>query len=106
MNPRLALLLTVIFVAGLFVRDVRQRPQITYALWIPLLWMLIIGSRFVSQWINPGATGGSTEDGSPIDSVVFAVLIASAVIVLIRRNVSLSAFIANNWWVTVYFLYC
>ncbi len=82
MPKQLALLLTIGFVIWLFRRDFREKPNVTGALWIPLIWMLIICSRFFSGWLaifglNVGAV--SLEEGSPIDRLVFFGLIAAGV---------------------------
>jgi exopolysaccharide production protein ExoQ len=109
MPPPLALLLTVGFIAFLFWRDSRQQQNVTRALWIPLFWMLIIASRFVSQWLTLfGFSSGAVtlEEGSSVDAIVFFSLIASGLYVLRSRQVSLSEVIRNNGWLTVFFVYC
>lgn len=109
MPPVLALLLTLALVIFLFWRDFRQQQNVTRALWIPLLWMLIIGSRFVSQWLSLlGISMGAVtlEEGSPIDAIVFFSLIASGVYVLRSRQVSLLEIVRHNGWLTIFFVYC
>jgi len=108
MPPFLALCLTIGFIAYLFRRDFEEKPNVTRALWIPLMWMLIIGSRYVSEWLgNFGISAGaiSLEEGSPIDALVFFVLISSAAYVLSRRHVNLSVVINENRWLTLFFVY-
>jgi O-antigen ligase len=71
--------------------------------------MLIIGSRFVSQWLRLfGLPLGSVtlEEGSPLDAVVFFVLIAAGIAVLHRRQVNVLEVARNNVWLTVFFVYC
>jgi len=109
MPPSLALLLTLAFVAILFVRDVRERANVSGALWIPLAWIFFSISRFFSQWlavfgINFG--GITVEDGSPIDAALFAFLIAAALYVLNQRRVRVSEFFRDNRWVTIFLAYC
>jgi exopolysaccharide production protein ExoQ len=103
MPPQLALLLTLAFIAALFVRDHRERPAITGALWIPLLWLLIIGSRNVSEWIG---FGGATNiaDGSPLDSTIYLTLELAALYVLFRRRVSLMNVLSRNPWFAAFFI--
>src|SRR5262245_12606298 len=101
-----ALAATIAFVFYLLRRDIREKPEITGALWIPLLWLLISGARFVSQWIGGGAGGGSLEDGSPIDRTVFLGLIIAGIIVLRKRHVQVLDVIKNNGWLSFYFFYC
>jgi exopolysaccharide production protein ExoQ len=108
--PRpLALALTLAFIAYLFWRDVKEKPRITTALWIPFLWMLTSGSRPLSRWLSWGGAGGSVagiEDGSPIDRLVYSGLIAVGLFVLTKRRLRLWEVIRNNKWLTLYFVYC
>ena len=104
MPPQLALLLTSAFIAFLFVRDHRERPAITGALWIPLLWLLIIGSRNVSEWVGFGGATSLT-DGSPLDSTIYLSLELAGLFVLYRRRVSLSDVVSRNPWLALFFVF-
>jgi len=103
-----ALVLTVAFIIFLFRRDIRARPNVTGAVWIPLLWFVIIGSRSPTHWLALGGymQGGSVEEGNPLDAFVYATLIAAGTYVLIKRQVQLSEVIRNNQWLTIFFIYC
>jgi exopolysaccharide production protein ExoQ len=107
--PTVALFLTVAFIVFLFRRDIRERPNVTGALWLPLIWILIICSRQVSDWLNIfGFHSGaiSLEEGSPLDACVYFVLIAAGICVLKKRQVQLWEIIRNNQWLTIFFIYC
>ena len=105
--PVVALWLTFAFIYFLFRRERRERSGVSGALWIPLIWVLITGSRLVSQWLALGSGGiGPPEEGSPIDAAAFAVLIGGGLYVLNRRQVNLSDFAKNNRWLIVFLLYC
>ena len=110
MPPPLAALLTIGFVVYLFRRDSREQPNVTGALWIPLIWFLIIATRAVSQWLAafgfPGLGAASLEEGSPFDASVYFALIAAGVWVLKRRQVRLQEIIRDNQWLTIFLLYC
>ena len=113
MPSALALFLTLAFISFLFWRDLGKKTDESIALWIPLIWFFITGSRSVSQWlgmigVHAGATSlaASFEDGSPVDRVVFFGLIASGIYVLSRRRVQLSEFARQNVWLTVFLVYC
>src|SRR5690242_9736996 len=109
MPPPVAALLTVGFIVLLFRRDVRQKPDITGALWLPLIWMLIICSRQPSEWLNTfGFHAGvvNVEEGSPFDACIYFALIAAGVYVLNKRQVRLSEIIRDNQWLTIFFVYC
>lgn len=105
---RLALFLTVAFVFFLFRRDIRQKPNVTGALWLPLIWVLLMGSRSVAQWLQVFGfnTLGSVEEGSPLDAAVYLSLIIAGLCVLNKRRVELSEVVRNNGWVLVFLLYC
>jgi exopolysaccharide production protein ExoQ len=108
MIPRLALALTLAFIAFLFWRDARIRPRLSGALWLPVIWFFLVCSRYVSQWLALlGVPVGpvSQEDGSPIDAVVFGIIISLGLIVLVRRKVALSTLVRNNWWLTIFLAY-
>ena len=74
----------------MFRRDFREHPNVTRALWIPTIWLFLIGSRTVTQWMDLfgiSLGGGSYEDGTPADAVVFFLLIGAGVFILYRRRV-------------------
>jgi len=107
--PIVALFLTVAFVVFLFRRDIRERPDVTSALWVPLIWFLIICSRQVSEWLNTFGlhVGAITlEEGSPLDRCIYLGLIAAGIYVLSKRHVQLSEIIRQNQWLTIFFVYC
>jgi exopolysaccharide production protein ExoQ len=110
MPPTLALLLTIGFVAFLFRRDFREKPAVTGALWLPVIWTFLIASKPVSKWLPVlGVTGflsTSAEEGNSLDAFVFFGLIASAIYILYKRQVRLSEVLRNNPWLTVFVLYC
>lgn len=107
MPPVLTALLTAAFVLFLFARDARHaKAGQSGALWIPVLWMAITGSRFVSQWIDAahaGITAGT--EGSPIDAIYFGALIVVGVLVLMRRRVALGEVVRKNGWLVAFLVY-
>src|ERR1700730_17402870 len=106
--PIVALFLTVAFVVYLFRRDFREQPDVTGALWIPLIWMLLIGSRSPTQWLSLAGfmQGASMEEGNPLDALIYFTLIAAGFYVLNKRQVSLSEIVRNNGWLIAFLLYC
>jgi exopolysaccharide production protein ExoQ len=108
MPPRLASLLTWTFIFFLFRRDIREKPNVTGALWLPFIWMLIICSRAVTQWLNVFGVhlgGVVLEEGSPVDAAVYYSLIAAGIYVLYKRRVRLAEFARNNGWVMAFLLF-
>jgi exopolysaccharide production protein ExoQ len=108
MSPTVAVLLCLVFIACLFCKDYRRREKVSLALWIPLLWLFILGSRPISMWFGIGPSNFSSEalvDGSPADRLFFLSLIAAGFVVLARRRVAWSTVLRNNRWLFVFFLY-
>jgi exopolysaccharide production protein ExoQ len=108
--PIIASFLTIAFIVFLFRRDIRERPNVTGALWLPLIWLMLTCSRALSQWLNifglPVAGAPSVEEGSPLDAWFFLILIAAGFYVLNKRQVRLSEVFRNNGWLIVFLLYC
>ena len=53
MNPQAATVAFAIGILALFVLDRDPKARTTFALWIPIVWLSIGGSRVVSQWLDP-----------------------------------------------------
>jgi exopolysaccharide production protein ExoQ len=108
--PSVASCLTVAFIVFLFRRDIRERPDVSSALWLPLIWLIISCSRGLSLWLNifglPVSGATSVEEGSPLDAWFFFILIAAGVYVLSKRGVRLSEIVGNNQWLIIFLLYC
>jgi exopolysaccharide production protein ExoQ len=107
--PTVALFLTIGLIGFLFRRDIQQRPNVTSALWIPLVWMFISCSRATSEWLDLFGFrlgGTSLEEGSPLDAFVYFSLIAAGLYVLNKRRVELSEIIRKNQWLSLFFVYC
>jgi len=106
MPPSLAALMTVAFVSFLFLREAMGKSKVSGALWLPVLWLAITGSRFVSQWMGTGHYSiDSYMEGSPIDAIYFSILILAGAAVLARRPVSVAAIVRNNGWLVAFFIY-
>jgi len=108
--PIVASFLTIAFIVFLFRRDIREKPNVSGALWLPLLWLVITCSRGLSGWLNifglPVAGAPSVEEGSPLDAWFFFVLIAAGFYVLNKRQVRLSEIVRHNGWLIAFLLYC
>jgi exopolysaccharide production protein ExoQ len=110
LSPSLASFLTLAFIVFLFRRDIRERPNVSSALWLPILWLVISFSRGFSTWLNifglPVPLAASAEEGSPLDALFYLALATAGFCVLNKRQVQLSEIILNNGWVIAFFLYC
>lgn len=109
MPSGIALLLCFLFIFFLLRNDYKNRSDLSHALWIPLIWLIILGSRSVSVWLNPESvveTEMAYMSGNPINTVIYISLIAIGVFILSRRGKSLSLILKNNQWIIILFLYC
>jgi hypothetical protein len=109
MNQLIATIACVAVIIGLFVLDRDTTTRTSKALWIPLLWMLINGSRPVSMWSQNDPTNllaVQYTEGSPVDAAVYGILIATAVLVLISRSRQVQLFLQKNGPILVFFSYC
>jgi exopolysaccharide production protein ExoQ len=108
MPPVVALLVFVVFILWLFALERKRRTGVSSALWIPTLWVLIIASRPVSQWLHPGApdvTVGMELEGSPIDRAFYFAIIIAGFLVLNRRRLDWGRVFSQNPWVFLFYGY-
>lgn len=88
---------------GLFIllrRDQAKDRQVSGALWIPLIWMLILASRLPSQWVGyytASSAQAAYEDGNPLDRLIYTVLIVLALRTLVSRSVKWDKVIGENF---------
>jgi exopolysaccharide production protein ExoQ len=104
----LATVICVLLVVYLFRVEARS-SDVPRTLWIPLLWMFLAGSRYVSGWLSLSSSA-STElymdmEGSPVDALVFFILMAAGVIVLFRRRLRWGKLLTQNGWIVAFFLF-
>jgi exopolysaccharide production protein ExoQ len=108
MNPSLATFIYWCGIAGLFYLDRDKAARPSKALWLPVTYFWIIGSRPVSAWLGiaPAGSADVQLNGSPFDAVIFGVLLAAAISVLMRRQSKARILLAANWPILLYFFYC
>jgi exopolysaccharide production protein ExoQ len=108
--PSVATFFTLALMAFLFRRDIREKPNVSGALWLPILWLVLACSRSISQWLNifglPVVGAQSLEEGSPLDAWFYFILIAVGFYILNKRKVTLSEIFQNNGWLIAFLLYC
>ncbi len=109
MPPQLATLVFAIGTLGLFWLDRDRERRTSPALWLPIIWLAIGGSRNVSQWLSPAGAGFSPDqilEGSPLDRAIMSGLIAFGLAVLAARRGRTLSVIGRNLPLLVFFLFC
>jgi O-antigen ligase len=98
-----------ILILALFWLDREPKSRASAALWIPMLWLLIVCSRPVSGWLERGGEAYTVDqimDGSPTDRLVYLCLEVAGVMVLANRNRRVAATLRANGPLMLCFAYC
>src|SRR5260221_139583 len=84
----LASLVFAFGILGLFQLNRDPDSRTSKALWIPVTWLLIIGSRSVSQWLGLAPTDAEQAiiEGNPFDRVVYLGLLTAGMGVTTNKN--------------------
>jgi exopolysaccharide production protein ExoQ len=111
-----ALIATIVYafgIFGLFWLDRDYDAQTSNGLWIPVVWVWILGSREVSKWLALFGMGqeemlSASPDiaGNPIDRNLYSVLLILGVIVLLRRGPRVGRLLRANGLILLFFFYC
>lgn len=98
MPPQLALFLWFVLLVALLCFDPAKDSRVSSALWVPVTWMFIIGTRLPSQWLGSqiGVSAQALEDGNPIDRSINSLLILMALCVLLWRPFRWGDFLSRN----------
>jgi exopolysaccharide production protein ExoQ len=105
MPPKLALAAALFYIAWLFAGERKRGSPFSRAMWIPLIWLLILASRPISLWFPNAELTGNAIDGTPFDRNIFLGLMIAGLLVLVRRRVVLGAFLSNNKMLVIFFAY-
>jgi exopolysaccharide production protein ExoQ len=104
-----ATLVCILFIFYLFWMDRQKSDRPSKALWVPLVWMFLAGSRYASSWLQLSGSALSVsayDEGSPVDRAVFFSRIAAGVVILDRIKIDWGRVLSQNNWIWLYFLYC
>jgi O-antigen ligase len=100
-------------ILGLFVLNRDRTVTTSKALWIPVVWLWIAGSRPVSMWLADfgfanlvPTTSDAYVDGSPLDRAVFLGLMILGLIVLVRKGWKVGPLLRANGPLLLFFFYC
>jgi exopolysaccharide production protein ExoQ len=108
MPAPVAALLCTLLILYLFWVDLRTNKEVSGGIWIPLIWMFLAGSRYLSAWLSLGLPIDKSVDpleGSALDRTIFMVLIAAGLFILRRRQVAWGRLLSNNRWIWLFFLW-
>jgi exopolysaccharide production protein ExoQ len=108
MPPHIGLSLWFVLLLALFSFDPAKIRGTSAALWVPIAWMFIAGSRLPSQWL--GAITGqqwavNLQDGNPLDRSVDLFLILLAIAILFSRSFEWGSFFKRNTALTAFILF-
>ena len=111
MYTNLVTLAYVISILSLFFLNRGRDEQTSKAVWIPVVWLSIAGSRMVSEWMSgpvaPGTVSGNLYiEGSPFDRNLLTILLLVGVVVLLLRGRRVAALLKSNWPILLFFFYC
>ena len=107
MSSSLALLFWFILLVALLCFD-PARARTSPALWVPVAWMFILGSRLPSQWLGAGRlslAAQALEEGNPLDRTISSVLILLAIGILTSRSFKWGAFFSQNAALTAFLFF-
>ena len=109
MNPSIATIVYTLGICLLFWLDRDHDARTSKALWIPVVWLFINGSRPVSVWLQMRSTMELNDlyrDGSPLDALVWGTLLLAGLVVLARRVPRVGTLLRANLPIILFFLYC
>ena len=97
MPPSLALLVWLILLVALLRYDPAD-SNTSLAIWVPVIWWFIVGSRLPSQWlgVQMGQAAQAMEEGNSVDSTTYTVLILLSIGILMSRSFKWGLFFSQN----------
>jgi exopolysaccharide production protein ExoQ len=109
MGSSIALLVFIAGIVGLFFLDRDNSVRPSKAVWLPVIWMLINGSRPISVWLGmspltESATGPAA--GSLLDQLVAVMLMVFGIIVIGHRRRDVIFLLRRSWPIVLYFSFC
>jgi exopolysaccharide production protein ExoQ len=102
-------LIFAIGILGLFVLDRDLKSHTSRALWIPVVWVLVIGSRPLSAWLHLSAPVDSPEqtlEGSPLDATLWGALLCAGLVALANRQSRVKSLLSQNKPILLFLGYC
>lgn len=103
MSQTLALSFCIMFVIFMLWLDHKQSPQLSLTLWIPTIWLLLIGSKPLGIWFDSG--GATVEEGSTLDRIFLTILLCVGLIILTKRRIRWKYLLQDNIWLLLLISY-
>jgi O-antigen ligase len=86
-------------------REVRRRPFVSKALWVPSIFGMIIASRPISEWISGNASNNAAANAGLVDDAFFVLAITASLVITSRRKVNWGRFLVTNAPLVLLYLY-
>ena len=108
MSPWIASFIFAFGITALFILNRDRQAHTSKALWLPVLWLLTVGSRPISVWLQMGPPSSPDQylEGSPLDRIVYAGLLGAAMVVLFARRKSVTRLLRANGPLLLFLVYC
>jgi exopolysaccharide production protein ExoQ len=107
MKPLIASAIVALAIILLSRLNSDKGTRISRWLWLPLTWLVIGGTRPVSEWFAENVQQGANyEEGSPLDRTILLLLLTLAVTVLMKRRQKVAAILKANLPIVLFMLYC
>lgn len=107
MAPWMASAVCTAGICFLFALDHERTVRTSGAIWIPIAWLLLAGSRNVSEWLEPGSYSGNRYvEGSSTDRLVEGFLLTLCIAAFLRRRQQMMSVLRANWPIIIFVLYC
>ena len=90
----IALILTIIFVVWLLTLEHKGSPHHSWALWLPVILTLLLGTKSLAGWFNYSSSSGLLE--SPMDRNFIILLTIAGILILIKRGFNLFQAVQEN----------
>ena len=108
MSPSLALSVWLVLLLVLLSFDPARVKGMSLAMWVPVIWMFIAGSRLASQWFGMnrvGTVAQALEEGNPLDRTISSILILLAIAILMSRSFQWVDFLRRNFALVAFLLF-
>src|SRR5438445_4705938 len=108
MPPSLASCLFALLILWLLYNSAKKAPRLSVGLWVPAVWVAIIGSMPVTCWLkgrDSDLNFNAYVEGSPADRNVCLILLFLAIIILMRRRIIWNQVFTRNRWLWFFYLF-